>query len=86
MFASAIGIVEDPATGAASGPLGCYMVRHKVVAPASHVEIVSEQGIEMNRPSFIKIGIEQREGEITRVTIGGQCVFMGGGYFEVEQA
>ncbi len=86
MFAPAIGIVEDPATGAASGPLGCYLVRHKVVAPAPHVEIISEQGIEMNRPSFIKIGIEQREGEITRVTISGQCVFMGGGYFEVEQA
>jgi trans-2,3-dihydro-3-hydroxyanthranilate isomerase len=85
MFAPALGIVEDPATGAASGPLGCYLLRHRVVAPAPRVEITSEQGIEMNRPSFIKIGIERHDGEITRVHISGQCVLMGGGYFELEQ-
>jgi len=84
MFAPAFGIVEDPATGAASGPLGCYLVRHKVVPPAPHVEIISEQGLEMNRPSFIKIGITMSQDEITRVTVSGQCHFMGGGYFEVE--
>jgi trans-2,3-dihydro-3-hydroxyanthranilate isomerase len=33
MFAPERGIVEDPATGGASGPLGCYLVRHKVVPP-----------------------------------------------------
>lgn len=85
MFAPAYGITEDPATGGASGPLGCYLVRHGVVPAAPRVELISEQGIEMGRPSFIKIGIEQHEGEITRVTISGQCRFMGGGYFEVEQ-
>jgi trans-2,3-dihydro-3-hydroxyanthranilate isomerase len=86
MFAPAFGINEDPATGGASGPLGCYMVKHAVVAAAQAVELISEQGIEMGRPSFIKIGIEQRDGEITRVTVSGQCRFMGAGYFEVEQA
>src|SRR6185436_19567880 len=33
MFAPAMGVAEDPATGSASGPLGCYLVRHQVVAP-----------------------------------------------------
>jgi trans-2,3-dihydro-3-hydroxyanthranilate isomerase len=84
MFAPAFGIVEDPATGGASGPLGCYLVRHKVVPAAPHAEIVSEQGIEMNRPSFIKIGITQQDEEITRVTVSGQCYFMGAGHFEVD--
>ena len=32
MFAPDMGVVEDPATGSASGPLGCYLVRHKVGA------------------------------------------------------
>ncbi len=32
MFAPCIGITEDPATGAASGPLGCYLVTHGVLA------------------------------------------------------
>ena len=31
MFAPGLGVAEDPATGAASGPLGCYLVRHRVV-------------------------------------------------------
>jgi trans-2,3-dihydro-3-hydroxyanthranilate isomerase len=84
MFAPALGVTEDPATGAASGPLGCYLVRHKVVPEAPRVEIISEQGFEMNRPSFIKIGIEQSAGDITRVTVSGQCRFMGGGYFELD--
>jgi trans-2,3-dihydro-3-hydroxyanthranilate isomerase len=80
MFAPAMGVSEDPATGGASGPLGCYLVHHKV-APADGVsECVSEQGIEMGRPSFIKIRIELDEkGEISAVRVGGQCHFMGEG-------
>ena len=31
MFAPELGVSEDPATGSASGPLGCYLVRHKIV-------------------------------------------------------
>jgi trans-2,3-dihydro-3-hydroxyanthranilate isomerase len=84
MFAPAFGINEDPATGGASGPLGCYLVRNGVVSAEPSIELISEQGIEMNRPSFIKIGIEQHDGEITRVKVSGQCVAMGGGYFELE--
>lgn len=84
MFAPAFGINEDPATGGASGPLGCYLVRHGVVPATQTTELISEQGIEMGRPSFIKIGIEQHAGEITRVTVSGQCRMMGAGYFEVE--
>ncbi len=83
MFAPASGISEDPAPGGASGPLGCYLVRHKVLAPAREVECVSEQGLEMGRPSFIKIKIDQDKREITQVRVGGQCYYMGQGYLEV---
>ncbi len=83
MFAPGLGITEDPATGAASGPLGCYLVRHKVFPEAQRAEFTSEQGIEMGRPSIIRIVVEQEAGEITGVRVGGQCVFMGEGYLEV---
>ena len=83
MFAPGMGITEDPATGAASGPLGCYLVRYGLVPPGPTAEIVSEQGIEMGRPSFIHIRIE-RAGELfTAVRVGGQCHFMGGGFIEI---
>ena len=40
MFAPGLGITEDPATGIASGPLGCYLVRHQIVPP-ERFEILS---------------------------------------------
>ena len=83
MFAPALGVSEDPATGGASGPLGCYLLRHKVLPSAGKVELVSEQGLEMGRPSFIKIIIEQNEGGFSAVRVGGQCHFMGEGYFGI---
>jgi trans-2,3-dihydro-3-hydroxyanthranilate isomerase len=84
MFAPGLGIQEDPATGAASGPLGCYLARYELFPTAQRMEYTSEQGIEMGRPSIIKIIVEQNAGEITRVRVGGQCRFVGEGYLEVE--
>ncbi len=86
MFAPGMGIWEDPATGGASGPLGCYLVRRGRLGGAGdgEVELVSEQGIEMGRPSFIKIRIARAGAEITGVRVGGECRFMGEGYLEVE--
>jgi trans-2,3-dihydro-3-hydroxyanthranilate isomerase len=82
MFAPAFGITEDPATGAASGPLGSYLVRYGLVAGES-AEMVSEQGIEMGRPSYVRITIERRGEEFTAVRVGGQCHFMGEGFIEI---
>ena len=83
MFAPGIGITEDPATGGASGPLGCYLVRYGLVACDTSATIVSEQGIEMGRPSFIKIRIERSGDQITAVRVGGECHFMGEGFIEI---
>ncbi len=83
MFAPAMGIVEDPATGAASGPLGCYLVRHELVKLDNVVEFVSEQGFEIGRPSFVTIKIALEGRRITGVQIGGQCYFMGEGSLEL---
>ena len=46
---------EDPATGSASGPLGCYLVRHGLVPASAAGAIVSAQGVKMGRPSRIHI-------------------------------
>jgi trans-2,3-dihydro-3-hydroxyanthranilate isomerase len=79
MFAPTLGVMEDPATGGASGPLGCYLVKHGLVPRSDTVRLVNEQGLEMGRPSFIHIGIDQRDGVIERVLVGGQTVFLGEG-------
>lgn len=79
MFAPGLGVAEDPATGAASGPLGCYLVRHGLVPASSADRIISLQGVKMGRPSHIHIAVDVEDGEITRVRVGGQSVLVGEG-------
>ena len=57
MFAPEMGVVEDPATGSASGPLGCYLVKHEVIAPSKAGAMLSLQGVKMGRPSHVHISI-----------------------------
>ncbi len=78
MLSLALGeaIREDPATGGASGPLGAYLVRHRL-RPAGSLWL--EQGYEMGRPSQIEVEVEQQDGEITRVRVGGGVVRMAEG-------
>ncbi|MFO7323606.1 MAG: PhzF family phenazine biosynthesis protein [Chloroflexota bacterium] len=83
MFAPAFGIPEDPATGAACGPLGCYLVYYGI-ATGRPARIVCEQGIEMGRPSLIHIEVEREADQFTRVAIGGQCVRVGHGTLFVD--
>jgi trans-2,3-dihydro-3-hydroxyanthranilate isomerase len=68
------GIPEDPATGSASGPLGAYLVERGLVAPADTVDIVSEQGTRMGRPSFIRIRVGMSAGRIREILVGGSVV------------
>jgi trans-2,3-dihydro-3-hydroxyanthranilate isomerase len=79
MFAPGLGVFEDPATGAASGPLGCYLVKHGVVPPGRAGAILSLQGVKMGRPSRVHIAIGLDGGEISRVQVGGDAVLVGEG-------
>lgn len=79
MFAPSLGIAEDPATGVASGPLGCYLVRHKVVPLERASSMLSLQGARMGRPSQIHIAVGVKNGDIANVRIGGQAVVAGEG-------
>lgn len=81
MFAPRLGIFEDPATGSASGPLGCYLVRHGVVAPDRAGRILSLQGAKMGRPSWIHVAIGTAAGDIVDVKVGGQAVLVARGEF-----
>jgi trans-2,3-dihydro-3-hydroxyanthranilate isomerase len=83
MFAPGLGVHEDPATGSASGPLGCYLVRHGVVPPDQAATILSLQGVKMGRPSRVHISIGFDDGEITRVQVGGEAVLVGEGYLDI---
>lgn len=81
MFAPALGVGEDPATGSASGPLAAYLLKYGL---ADTCDMIGEQGFEMGRPSFIRMRVERSGGEICGVAIGGKCVIMGGGTLSLD--
>ncbi len=80
MFAAGLGIPEDPATGSACGPLGCYLVQQGIVSGAAASRMISWQGVTMGRPSRIHMAIAQEaDGRISRVQVGGQAVVVARG-------
>lgn len=79
MFATPIGVTEDPATGSASGALGAYLVQNGVVEVAARTEIIAEQGYELDRPSRIIIQIDSDDDVIQEVKVGGQVVMVAEG-------
>jgi trans-2,3-dihydro-3-hydroxyanthranilate isomerase len=79
MFAPAFGIPEDPATGSACGPLGCYLVQHGVVSGDEATHIVVRQGMAMGRPSTVHVAIGTSGVAIDRVKVGGEAVLVARG-------
>jgi trans-2,3-dihydro-3-hydroxyanthranilate isomerase len=70
---------EDPATGSANGPLGCYLVRYGLVPPGRARQIVSRQGVKMGRPSRLHVRIAGEPEQIADVKVGGASVLVGDG-------
>jgi trans-2,3-dihydro-3-hydroxyanthranilate isomerase len=79
-FAPHLGILEDPATGSAAGPLVAYLLKHDVFGNA--FEVANEQGLEMGRPSLIMMRGDLKAGKYS-VQIGGKCTYTGRGEFEI---
>jgi trans-2,3-dihydro-3-hydroxyanthranilate isomerase len=80
MFAPHLGIIEDPATGSAAGPLTGYLLKHGVFG--DQFEIQNEQGIEMGRPSKILMKGSIVDGRY-RIEIGGNCYYIGESAFRL---
>jgi trans-2,3-dihydro-3-hydroxyanthranilate isomerase len=84
MFAPGAGIVEDPATGSATGPLGCYLVKHGLARRDQMRDMVNLQGVAMGRRSRLHMRITQdANGAITRVQVGGKAVRVGEGAIDL---
>jgi trans-2,3-dihydro-3-hydroxyanthranilate isomerase len=83
MLAPGFGIAEDPATGGASGPLGCYLATHQLLPEDRLRHFVSLQGAAMQRPSRLHVSIERDAGRISRVRVGGRSVLVGDGTLRV---
>jgi len=72
MFAPAMGIGEDPATGAAAAALAGQLAAE--VAGDGSFAWRMEQGFEMGRPSLLEIAVDKHAGAISAVRVGGRVV------------
>ncbi len=83
MFAPAMGIPEDPATGSAAAAIAGYLgTRNR--KPSGTLRWVIEQGVEIGRPSILEVEADKAEGRITAVRVGGASVRVSEGVMEVS--
>jgi len=77
MFAPALGVAEDPATGSAAGPLAVHCVLHGLSGFGQQIEI--RQGIEIGRPSLLRARVEGSADRIDAVRVGGDALILARG-------
>ena len=78
-----VGVVEDPATGSAAGPLGAYLVRYGLANGGDVVKIEVSQGVKMGRPSVLHVLVHRDGPRSRRVEVGGSAVFVLQGELEI---
>ena len=83
MFAPEMGVIEDPATGAACAALAGYLGPREARADGTAKWIV-EQGFEMGRPSLIHVEADLRDGAVTAVRVGGTSVMVSEGELRLD--
>lgn len=80
-FGPTAGIVEDPATGSAAGPLGAYLAERGLAGLPGSVTI--RQGEQVGRPSELHVEVARGDGG-WRVRVGGGVCVVGEGAFHLE--
>ena len=77
VFVDYYGIPEDPATGSGNGCLAGYLVKHRYFGK-DQIDIRSEQGYEIARPSLLYLRAKNTEGQID-ISVGGKVVMVAKG-------
>lgn len=72
---------EDPATGSAAGPAAAYMLKHHLTESGEQVWI--EQGIEIMRPSMLRVTGDVIRGSVENIKVAGACFEAGTGKLSI---
>ena len=82
MFSPGLGIVEDPATGAAAAAFPCVLLDAENRVDGHH-KVRIDQGFEMGRPSRVDLGFTVKGGAVQGATIGGSAVVVAEGVLHI---
>jgi trans-2,3-dihydro-3-hydroxyanthranilate isomerase len=84
MFPPAMGITEDPATGAAVVALAGFLAEKKLVPQQHSFACTVRQGEEMGRPSRLALEMDFAEGRLQAIRLGGAAVAVSRGTFLID--
>ncbi|WP_417489372.1 PhzF family phenazine biosynthesis protein [Maricaulis sp.] len=73
MFAPHLGILEDPATGSAAAAFAGLIAEQGGLGDGDH-SVSLYQGLEMGRPSHMRLLLRIEAGKLTELMIGGEAV------------
>lgn len=82
MFAPHHGIAEDPATGSAAAALGGLLAVTEGMADGWRSWRIG-QGIEMGRPSLLRVRVRREAGKVAEIRVAGAAVTVAEGTIEV---
>ena len=81
VFCPGVGVPEDPATGSAAGPLGVHLVSTGRLGFGQELEL--RQGLEIGRPSLLRVRVQGTGDQIERVVVGGSAVIVARGNYQL---
>ncbi len=84
-YAPSYGITEDPATGSAAAAAAGLLAASRQLRKGP-MRWVIEQGVEMGRPSELRVALDHDGAEASAVLVGGDAVVIGEGEIEVPPA
>ena len=83
MFAPAVGVTEDPATGSAAAAFAGYVASRSPRADAT-LRFTVYQGAELGRPSRLDVEVDTSSSGVTAVRVAGACVLVTSGTLHVR--
>ena len=80
-FCPAVGVAESAAAGTTNAALSAYFFQNDLIKSDKNgtIQLRAEQGIELGRPSQVSTRIEENNGSIKRLQVGGlaSCILEG---------
>ena len=85
MFAPAMGVVEDPATGGAAAALAAFLAAAEPERCGSRICTIN-QGVELGRPSRLTLRFDIAAGVAEAIDITGSAVSLGWGFIDTGRS
>lgn len=84
-FAPYVGVDEDPVCGTCNGCVTSYLAQQKLIQFEKEIDLVGEEGNEVNRPGKIYVQVEKKDGRVSSVKVGGKAFTVLQGIMKVEK-